>query len=108
MQQLVIKGGFVFATHTKDQDLRGVYPGSEIILWDRPLPPMSSTGTLPRDPRTEDDMRRKYRDQRRVAYPTIEAQLDMIYWDAVNDTDDWIMSIHKVKTNFPKPKPKVK
>ena len=101
MQQLVIKDGLVVATHAPEQRLHGVYgvyPGCEILLWGD-LEVYSGDP----DPRSDEEKRNNYADLRRMSYPRIEDQLDMIYWDAVNDTDDWIMAIHKVKTKIPKP-----
>jgi len=40
--------------------------------------------------------------QRSMAYPPIEEQLDMIYWDKVNVTNEWKAMIDKVKADFPK------
>jgi hypothetical protein len=40
--------------------------------------------------------------KRRREYPSIGDQLDMIYWDKVNGTANWIASIDKVKTDNPK------
>ena len=36
-------------------------------------------------------------------YPTIEEQMDLQYWDAVNGTTKWKEAIAAVKTNYPKP-----
>ena len=35
-------------------------------------------------------------------YPSIEDQLDMIYWDKVNGTENWKAAIDKVKADTPK------
>jgi hypothetical protein len=40
---------------------------------------------------------------RQEAYPSIGDQLDMQYWDAVNDTTTWKDAIAKVKSDNPKP-----
>lgn len=40
--------------------------------------------------------------QRIAAYPTIQQQLDMLYWDQVNGTTVWKDSIASVKQRFPK------
>ena len=40
---------------------------------------------------------------RRVAYPAIAEQLDMIYWDSVNHTTVWADTIAAVKAKYPKP-----
>jgi signal transduction protein with GAF and PtsI domain len=39
---------------------------------------------------------------RRMAYPSIADQLDMLYWDKVNGTENWLNSIESVKSRFPK------
>lgn len=39
---------------------------------------------------------------RRAAYPSIADQLDMQYWDKVNDTTTWSDAIAAVKTSYPK------
>jgi len=44
-----------------------------------------------------------YVEKRVDAYPTIEEQLDMQYWDNVNGTTKWKTAIAKVKTDNPKP-----
>lgn len=40
--------------------------------------------------------------KRRMAYPSIPDQLDMLYWDKVNGTENWLNSIESVKSKFPK------
>ena len=45
----------------------------------------------------------KYKDDRREAYGNIGAQLDMQYWDGVNDTTVWVDHVAKVKSDHPKP-----
>jgi hypothetical protein len=40
---------------------------------------------------------------RRKDYGSIETQLDMQYWDAVNGTTTWKDHISQVKNNHPKP-----
>ena len=40
---------------------------------------------------------------RRTSYKSIQDQLDMQYWDAVNDTTTWKDHIAKVKSDNPKP-----
>lgn len=44
-----------------------------------------------------------YADKRKLAYPSIEQQLDMLYWDKINDTNQWQSAIDTVKQQFPKP-----
>jgi hypothetical protein len=40
--------------------------------------------------------------QRDRKYPSIADQLDMLYWDKVNGTENWLNSIESVKNKFPK------
>ena len=41
--------------------------------------------------------------QRDRQYPSIQEQLDMLYWDRKNETKTWEESIDKVKADNPKP-----
>ena len=45
----------------------------------------------------------QYQRDRATAYPTIQEQLDMQYWDKVNGTTNWKDAIAKVKADTPKP-----
>jgi len=38
-------------------------------------------------------------------YPSIEMQLDMMYWDLKNSTTQWEEYMDYIKVNSPKPKP---
>ena len=44
----------------------------------------------------------EYQRDRATAYPTIQEQLDMQYWDNVNGTTTWEDAIAKVKADNPK------
>ena len=44
-----------------------------------------------------------YKTARATAYPTIQEQLDMQYWDGVNGTTIWADTIATVKSENPKP-----
>ena len=44
-----------------------------------------------------------YQRTRREAYPSLEEQLDLQYWDQVNGTTKWKEAIAKVKSDHPKP-----
>ena len=44
-----------------------------------------------------------YQYDRSQAYPSIQEQMDMQYWDSVNGTTTWKDAIAKVKTDNPKP-----
>jgi len=43
-----------------------------------------------------------YQRQRLQNYPAIGEQLDMLYWDKVNGTNNWQTAISAVKNQFPK------
>ena len=43
-----------------------------------------------------------YKTARRTAYPTVEEEMDMQYWDKKNGTTTWVDAITKVKTDHPK------
>tara|TARA_R100000664_G_C2733205_1_gene123311 strand:- start:436 stop:756 length:321 start_codon:yes stop_codon:yes gene_type:complete len=45
----------------------------------------------------------KYKRDRAVAYPSLQEQLDLQYWDQVNGTTKWKEAIAKVKSDNPKP-----
>ena len=45
----------------------------------------------------------QYQRDRATAYPSIQEQLDMQYWDKVNGTTNWKDAIAKVKADTPKP-----
>lgn len=43
-----------------------------------------------------------YAEKRQAEYPSIPDQLDMIYWDKVNNTDLWQQKIAEIKAKYPK------
>ncbi len=45
---------------------------------------------------------RTYKEKRLLAYPSIEEQLDMLYWDQVNGTTVWKEAIQAIKERYPK------
>jgi hypothetical protein len=44
----------------------------------------------------------QYQRDRASAYPSLQDQLDMQYWDSVNGTNTWEDKIAEVKTTYPK------
>lgn len=44
-----------------------------------------------------------FKEARAVAYPSIQEQLDMQYWDSINGTTTWADAIQAVKDAYPKP-----
>jgi len=45
---------------------------------------------------------KQYQRDRAIAYPSLQDQADMQYWDAVNGTTTWQDAIAKVKADYPK------
>ena len=45
----------------------------------------------------------QYQRDRATAYPSIQDQLDMQYWDKINGTTTWEDAIAKVKSDIAKP-----
>ena len=45
---------------------------------------------------------KEYQRQRAKEYPSIQEQLDMLYWDKLNNTNKWEEAINAVKIKFPK------
>lgn len=45
---------------------------------------------------------KQYQRDRAIAYPSLQEQLDMQYWDAINGTTTWQDAINAVKQQFPK------
>ena len=43
-----------------------------------------------------------YVEKRKAAYPSVEDQLDMMYWDKVNGTNLWQETISAIKNKYPK------
>jgi len=44
----------------------------------------------------------EYMEKRKREYPSIEDQLDMIFWDKKNGTTEWEDSIQDIKDKYPK------
>jgi FKBP-type peptidyl-prolyl cis-trans isomerase (trigger factor) len=45
---------------------------------------------------------KQYQRDRASEYPSIQEQMDMQYWDAINGTTTWLDAINAVKTKYPK------
>ena len=45
---------------------------------------------------------KQYQRDRAKAYPSIQEQLDMQYWDKINNTNNWQDAINAVKAQYPK------
>jgi hypothetical protein len=80
-----------------DSDGKGAY----IKEWnlDIPKPTQSQLQALETEA-IEYERIQGIRSQRANSYPSIQDQLDMLYWDKVNGTDNWLNSISSVKINI--------
>lgn len=43
-----------------------------------------------------------YAEKRAAEYPPIPEQLDMLYWDSINGTNNWQTKISEIKRKYPK------
>ena len=112
---LVIKNGFVVATHDDSQlsVVPTLYPGCDIVPYARSVSLTDGNGNPVQvaDPRTADEKRLFYRAQRAQNYPSLGDQLDLM-WHAIYALPDgdptkvlfmlWMDAIVTVKTRFPK------
>ena len=46
---------------------------------------------------------KEYQRLRAKEYPSMQEQLDMQYWDSINDTTTWQDAINAIKVKYPKP-----
>jgi hypothetical protein len=45
---------------------------------------------------------KQYQRYRAKEYPSIQEQLDLQYWDKINNTNNWEQAINAVKNKYPK------
>lgn len=103
---LVIKDNQVISRSHILDGLLGWDESYEIVEWTGELSSDPELGVI-YDPRTEaqklEDQDKVYIVERKREYPTVEEQLDMLYWDTVNGKHDWVDRITQIKTKYPKP-----
>ena len=96
----------------KAQAIASLRPNAEWSLYDNSVLVWHDTEqTQPTDAEIEAEIVRlqadydakQYARDRADAYPSIQEQLDMQYWDSVNGTTTWKDAIEAVKTEHPKP-----
>lgn len=92
--QIVLKDGYVIATHDDTQAVAGFYPGCECVIVNRVCNPGDA------DPRTDEEKSQAYQDKRRAAYPSVAEQLDMLYHDQVDGTTKWRDLITSIKQTY--------
>jgi hypothetical protein len=80
-----------------------LYPDAKVILGDEAFDDAGNIVVYDKDVVQAYIDANAYKDQRATAYPTIQEQLDMQYWDGVNGTTIWADTIASVKSENPKP-----
>ena len=68
-----------------DKEILYGYDGQLYFKGEEPTPPEPS-----------------YAEKRLAEYPSIPDQLDMMYWDKVNNTNIWVETISQIKAKYPK------
>ena len=88
---------------TKDVRLQDDGNGAYIKEWNLDIPkPSDKQLQALENEAIEYERIQGIRSQRANSYPSIQDQLDMLYWDKVNGTDNWLNSISSVKSKYPK------
>jgi len=95
---------------TKPDALQSLRPGAEWVLRGDELEWLDANQTQPTDAEIAAEIARleaeynaqQYARDRAAAYPSIQEQLDMQYWDSVNGTTTWADAIAAVKAAHPK------
>ena len=65
-------------------------------------PTQEQLDALETEAQAEEELQ-EFKNARATAYPTIQEQLDLQYWDKVNGTTNWEDAIAKVKADIVKP-----
>lgn len=74
------------------------------IIWQNGTTPIPANEILAKQQELIAEYNAKqYQRDRAKAYPSIQEQLDMQYWDKVNGTDTWEQAINSIKAQYPKP-----
>ena len=90
------------ATIDKATAIKSLQANAEFVIRGDEIEWLSSDITQPTDEEISAEQTRLQYTEDRV-YPSIEEQLDMQYWDAVNGTTTWKDAIAQVKADNPKP-----
>ena len=104
-EQMAVGDGLCLYLREKYPDHQNIrsFGTIETIQWPEELGPQDMTEYINnKDYYTKRVWDRRCADARE--YPSIEDQLDMIYWDKINGTDNWVKTITKIKSNQPKKK----
>ena len=98
-------------TIDKAHALLSLRPGAQWVLRGDELEWLDQNQTQPTDAEIDAELARleaeyeakSYARSRAAEYPSLQEQLDMQYWDAINGTTNWADAIAAVKTKYPKP-----
>ena len=73
------------------------------ITWENGTTPIPANEILAKQQELITEYNSKqYQRDRASAYPSIQEQLDLQYWDKVNGTNKWHDAINAVKAKYPK------
>jgi len=98
MNKVIVENGFV--TFVYEGEVPEMHP--DVLVLD--APPEVKDGWVYEDGKFSEPEAPvfSYTDQRYWNYPSISDQLDMMYWDKVNGTNQWQQAITTVKATYPK------
>jgi hypothetical protein len=73
------------------------------ITWDNGTTPIPANEILAKQQELITEYNSKqYQRDRSKEYPSIQEQLDLQYWDKINNTNKWEETINAVKNKYPK------
>jgi hypothetical protein len=73
------------------------------ITWENGTTPIPANEILAKQQELQAEYEsNQYQRDRASAYPSIQEQLDLQYWDKVNGTNKWQDAINAVKAKYPK------
>ncbi len=92
--------------------IQSLRPNAELVIRGEEIEWLDDTQTQPTDAEITAEISRlqaeydskQYQRDRALAYPSLEEQADMAYWDRQNGTTTLDDAISAVKLQFPKPK----
>jgi hypothetical protein len=96
---------------TRIDAITSLVPNAEVTCWDNGQTIWHNPSTAPvTDAQIDAELTRlqaeydakQYQRDRVAEYPSIQEQLDLLYWDKVNGTDNWEQAIAAVKAEYPK------
>jgi len=86
----------------RDEAIYKLYPNVKYINAEVPYDADDNVVTVDENAVKVEIDKVAYIDRRASKYKSIEEQLDMLYWDKVNNTNLWQEHINAVKTKYPK------